>query len=486
MADNNALAVSEPEVMQEEQNVMELTPNIKQYKCMLSKKPYVAYGGARGGGKSWLIDVKACLLCRRFKRPNRFSPGIKVCIVRRTLEDLRENHIEPLKIMLSGIAKYNKDERKFYFKNGATIKFAYYDNSNDSSHFQGKQFDVVFVDEATQMPAEWLEVIATSVRGVNTFPHRIYFMCNPGGPGHAYIKRLFIDKVYKDDENPDDYEFVQALVTDNTALMAVDSKYINFLNHLPPKLRAAWRDGSWDVYQGMYFETFTNDPEHYQDRQWTHVIAPFPIKSWWPIYRSMDWGYHRPFSVGYYTYNDGTLYRIAELYGVQKSGNESVPNEGVKWVPERVFAEIQQMEREHPLLRGKEIQGVADPAMWDAQYGKSIAATAEKYGIYFEKGDHERIPGWMQCQYRLMFDAEGFPRFYVFNTCREFIRTIPTLMYDEHKTEDIDTEGEDHAADEWRYMCMKFMIEGEPPMKNYRPRFGSDPLNQYGGKKWSG
>lgn len=480
-----ALLLSEEEEQQEEENILQLTPNIKQYKCMLSKKPYIAYGGARGGGKSWLIDVKACLLARRFKRTNRFSPGIKICIVRRTLEDLRENHIEPLKIMLQGIATYNQQDRKFYFKNGATIKFAYYDNENDRDHFQGKQFDVIFVDEATQMPPEWLEIIASSCRGVNHYPHRLYFMCNPGGPGHQYIKRLFIDKNYKDDENPEDYEFIQALVTDNTALMEYDSKYINFLNHLPPKLRKAWRDGSWDVYQGQFFETFTNDPEHYDDQQWTHVINPIPVPKYWPIYRSFDWGYNRPFSAGYYTYYDGTLYRIAELYGVQYSGNEAVANTGVKWPPQKVFAEMQKMEREHPLLRGREITGVADPAIWDAQYGESIADTAEKYGIFFEKGDHERIPGWMQCQYRLMFDDVGYPRFYVFNTCREFIRTIVTLQYDEHKAEDIDSDGEDHAADEWRYMCMKFLIEGEPPKYQTRPKFGADPLNMFGGNnKW--
>lgn len=170
---------------------------------------------------------------------------------------------------------------------------------------------------------------------------------------------------------------------------------------------------------------------------------------------------------------------------MQYSGSEAVANTGVKWVPQKVFAEMQKMEREHPLLRGREITGVADPAIWDAQYGESIAETAEKYGIFFEKGDHERIPGWMQCQYRLMFDDMGYPRFYVFNTCKEFIRTIVTLQYDEHKAEDLDSSGEDHAADEWRYISMKFLIEGEPPKLVRRPMFGSDPLEQYGGaRQW--
>ena len=475
--------MSEAAVMEAQENVLIIKPNIKQLRCMQSRKQYIAYGGARGGGKSWLIRTKSSLAAKRYGRPNMFKPGIKICIVRRTIEDLRENHIEPMKIMLNGLAKYNQQERTFYFPNGATIKFNYYNCDADKDHFQGKEWDLIFVDEATQMQSEWLEVIATSCRGVNDFPHRVYFMCNPGGPGHAYIKRLFIDRVYKDDENPEDYEFIQALVTDNTALMAVDQKYLNFLNHLPPKLRAAWRDGSWDVYQGMFFETFTNDPEHYDDKRWTHVINPIKVKNYWPIYRSFDWGYNKPFSCGWYTVDDdGVIYRIAELYGVQKSGNESIANTGVKWVPERVFAEIQQTEKEHPLLAGREISGVADPAIWDAEYGKSLALTAEKYGIYFEPGDHKRIPGWMQCQYRLMFDTEGYPMFYVFNTCREFIRTIPTLQYDEHKTEDLDTDGEDHIADEWRYLCMKFLIKPEPERIEIPPMFGADPLNQMGGK----
>lgn len=464
-------------------NVYTIKPNIKQLQAMLSTKQYIAYGGARGGGKSWLIDVKACLMARRYGRPNSFRPGIKICIVRRTLEDLRENHMEQLKIMLTGLAKYNKDERKFFFPNGATIKFNYYDNENDKDHFQGKEFDVIFVDEATQMPGEWLEIIGTSCRGVNSFPHRVYYMCNPGGPGHEYIKRLFVDKVYKDDENPDDYEFIQAKITDNTALMAVDSKYLNFLNHLPPKLRSAWRDGSWDIYSGMFFETWTNDPDHYDDKRWTHVINPIPIRKHWPIYRSFDWGYNKPFSCGWYTVDDdGVIYRILELYGVQKSGNESLADTGVKWPPEKVFAEIQRIEHEHPWLAGRDISGVADPAIWDAQYGKSIAETAQvKYGLYFEPGDHARIPGWMQCQYRLMFDDLGYPRFYVFTNCKEFIRTIPTLQYSEKIPEDLETKQEDHIADEWRYMMQKYVITPYLEEAKPQPAWGVDPLNMFTG-----
>ena len=135
-------------------------------------------------------------------------------------------------------------------------------------------------------------------------------------------------------------------------------------------------------------------------------------------------------------------------------GGTALANEGLKWPPDKVFAEMQRMEQQHPLLAGREIRGVADPAIWDAEAGISIAETAMKYGIYFDKGDHARNAGWMQCHYRLAFSEDGYPMFYVFNTCKEFIRTIPTLQYDEHKPEDLDSDGEDHAADEWRYFCM--------------------------------
>lgn len=454
------------------------TPTPKQLKFINSKKRHVGYGGARGGGKSWSVRAKSVLLAGKY-------PGIKILIVRRTYPELINNHINPLRDLLGRNVPYNKQEKVFTFPNGSTIKFGYCNADNDVLQYQGAEYDVIFLDEATQLQEEWISKIIACNRGVNDFPKQIYYTCNPGGVSHAYIKRLFVDKQYKGTENPDDYEFIQALVTDNKALMESDPEYVNQLKNLPPKLRKAWLEGSWDIFEGMYFEEFRDDPEHYLDRQWTHVIEPFKPRSYWPIYRSFDWGYRRPFSMGYYTMDpDGVLYRIAEFYGVQKMGGESLANEGLKWSPDRVFAEIQRFEREHPFLEGREITGVADPAIWDAESGVSYAETAMKYGIFFTKGDHKRIPGWMQCHYRLQFDDEGYPRFYVFNTCKDFIRTIPTLQYDEHHVEDIDTDGEDHIADEWRYMCMSRPIEPMVPEEEYQPMWGANPLDQtFGGRK---
>ena len=154
------------------------------------------------------------------------------------------------------------------------------------------------------------------------------------------------------------------------------------------------------------------------------------------------------------------LYRILELYGCGDS-----PNEGIRWTPDQQFREIARIEREHPWLRGRYIQGVADPAIWDASHGESIADTAAKYGLMFMPGDNQRIPGWMQCHYRLQFDREGYSRMYVFSNCKAFIRTIPLMMYHKHRPEDLDTELEDHAADEWRYLCMSCPVAPLRPVE---------------------
>ena len=230
-------------------------------------------------------------------------------------------------------------------------------------------------------------------------------------------------------------------------------------------------DGKWDVFQGQVFQEFTNDPAHYQDRRFTHVIAPFDIPREWRVYRSYDFGYAKPFSCGWWAVDhDGVIYRILELYGC--TGEADV---GVRWTPERQFAEIRRIEDTHPWLKGREIQGVADPAIWDTSRGESIYETALRHRVFFTRGDNRRIPGWMQLHYRMSFDEQGYPMLYVFSGCRAFIRTIPELLFDQTDAEDVDTRQEDHVADESRYFCMSRPI---PPQKRDTGLpLRADPLN---------
>lgn len=436
----------------------------KQTLFLKDKHRHIAYGGARGGGKSWAVRTKSKLLAFRY-------PGIKILIVRKTYKELQNNHIEQLTAELAGFAKYNRSDKMFRFPNGSTISFGYCANEGDLGQYQGAEYDVVFIDEAGQLQESWIRKINLCVRGTNGFPKRTYYTLNPGGPGHAYFKRVFVDRNFNPDEDPNDYFFIQAKVEDNKVLMDTQPDYLRELENLPPTLRAAWKDGRWDVYEGQFFEDFRDDPEHYQDRRWTHVIEPFEIPDGWTICRSYDFGYGKPFSCAWWAVDyDGTIYRIMELYGCTRT-----PNEGVKWTPDKQFEEIHKTEMQHPWLKGKTIIGVADPAIWDASRGESVADTAARYGVFFTPGDNERIAGWMQCHYRLQFDEDGYPRMYVFNTCRAFIRTIPLLIYDEHRAEDLDTKMEDHVADEWRYFCMSRPIKPIRAVKEQRMLF--DPLD---------
>ena len=434
-------------------------PNDKQKLFLADTHKYIGYGGARGGGKSWAVRVKAILLA--------FSkPGIIQVIIRKTYPELQANHIKPLKAMLPvGSYRYNDSKKEMTFPNGSQILFRYLANDGDLDRFQGTETDILYIDEGTHFSEEQFKMLIPCVRGVATrkedkFPKRVYITCNPGGVGHQWVKRLFVDRNYQSNENPDDYSFIQAGVRDNKALMEQQPEYIQQLEGLPPKIREAWLEGSWDVYMGQFFEDFYNFPDHYQDRRSTHVIDPFEIPDSWEIYRSFDWGYAKPFSCGWWAVDhDGVIYRILELYGCTKT-----PNEGVKWTPDQVFAEIHRIEMEHRWLKGKNIRGVADPAIWDAESGESIAERAAKHQVFFTKGDNKRIPGWMQMHYRLAFDKNGFPMMYIFSNCKAFIRTIPLLQYDDHKVEDLDTDGEDHVADEARYFCMSRPIKPRAAM----------------------
>lgn len=426
---------------------------------MHAKQRRIAYGGARGGGKSEALRAKCSLLGLRYS-------GIQILLVRRTFPELRENHILPLSKMLKGVAEYKDSTKEFLFPNGSRIKLGYLASERDALQYQGQAYEVIAMDEATQFTEEQYQALTECNRLSGNmdedFVPRMYFTCNPGGVGHAWVKRLFVDKVYKDNERAEDYAFIRASVYDNEYIVKNNPEYIANLEALPPKRRKAMLDGDWDVFEGQFFEEFRDNPEGYNTHEWTHVINPFPIPAHYRIYRSFDFGYNKPFSCAWFAYSpDGVLYRILELYGCTNN-----PNEGVRWHPDKIFQEIARIEREHPYLSGKMIQGVADPACWKAESGESVADVAERHGVLFDKADNARITGWLQIHNRLAFDSQGRAKLYFFNTCKAIIRTMPLMLYDSRVAEDLDSSLEDHACDELRYMCMRFLV---PPRTDVSP-----------------
>lgn len=371
--------------------------------------------------------------------------GIRILIIRRTFPELIANHIKPLRLLLKcgtkdAIAKYNDSRKEMRFPNGSEILFGYLASENDADRYQGLEVDVLFVDEATQLSEDQIKKLTACVRGVNSFPKRIYYTCNPGGKGHAYIKRIFIDKDYISVERPEDYSFIQSRVYDNLALMESYPEYVHELESLPEALRKAWLEGDWNAFIGQVFAEWRNDPQHYQDRRWTHVIDDFVLDDSCKIFRGFDFGYSKPFATVWLAIDHyGRMFLFKEYYGSTRQ-----PDTGVQMEPREIAQRIKEIENTDPYLKGKSITGIADPAIWQNTTGESISDMMMHEGVYFNKGDHSRLAGLMQLHYRLRFDSMGLPMMYVFKSCVNVIRTLPILIYDEKHPEDVDTSMEDH------------------------------------------
>ena len=459
-------------------------PQPRQLEFMARPEDEALYGGAAGGGKSDALVIEATRQVH--------IPHYKALILRKTYPQLTELIDKSLRYYPSAFpgARYNASEHTWRFPSGAKITFGSMQHSKDKLNYQGKAYDFIAFDELTHFTYD--EYIYLSSRNrPNGAGTRCYIRAtaNPGGIGHGWVKERFItaaepmttiwEKVqvqHPDGKTDTKYRsriFVPSSVFDNQILLDNDPEYLTRLASLPEAERKALLYGDWESYSGQFFTEWRNKPEHYKDRQWTHVIEPFDIPDGWKIYRSFDWGYNKPFSCGWWAVDyDGVAYRILEFYGCTKT-----PNEGIKWTPQQVFAEIHKIETEHRWLKGKKIQGVADPAIFASDVGESIGETASKNLVYFSPGDHQRIPGWMQIHYRLAFDENGYPMMYVFKNCKAFIRTVPTLIFDEHKVEDLDTEGEDHIADETRYFCMSRPIK--PRMAVAPDEYSNSPLKLF-------
>ena len=222
-------------------------PTPKQREFLLDKHKFLGFGGARGGGKSHAIRTLAVMLCYKYA-------GIKILIVRKTYPELQENHIKPLTELLNcygkkeeRFASYNDQKKEIRFPNASSIIFRYLETEKDAERFQGTEVDVLFLDEATQHEYNNVVKLNACVRGVNDFPKLIRYTANPGGAGHQWFKRLFMDRRFEGRERPEDYGFIQSSVYDNKPLLKSDPDYIAQLEALPPHLKEQWLYGDWDV-----------------------------------------------------------------------------------------------------------------------------------------------------------------------------------------------------------------------------------------------
>ncbi len=422
-------------------------PNARQRAFFASEALHTMYGGARGGGKSWAARRKANLLCINYA-------NLKGLLLRRTYRELQVNHILPLQAELNGYARWKESEKAFLYPNGSRLQLGYCACDSDKLQYQVAEYDFIIFEEATNFEESWITFIATALRTTRAdFRPRIYYTCNPGGVSHAYFKRLFIDRQFVEGEDPDDYLYIPATVRDNAVLMERNPGYIKQLEALPENLRRAHLDGDWNVFDGAFFAELRLFAKPLADATMTHVVEPFDIPYSWRIYRSFDWGYSKPSACLWWAVDyDGRAYLADELYTCAARGGTMIPDTGLKWSADQVFAEIHRRESER--FPGRQITGVADPAIWAENGGEPIVAAADRHQVYFDRADHTRIAGWMQVRRRLQFGEDGRPMLYIFSTCKNTLRTLPILQYSARDPEDLDTTEEDHIADALRYFCM--------------------------------
>jgi phage terminase large subunit len=282
-----------------EQKVVNISgvPNPRQKEFFASRAKYTAYGGARGGGKSWALRRKLVGLCLNY-------PGIHCLLIRRTLGELKSNHVVPLLKEYGEFIEFSEGEKAIIFPGGSRIFLGYCSSDRDILRYQGQEYDVIAIDEATQLSEYQFSCFKASLRGVNDFPKRMYLTCNPGGIGHAWVKRLFVDRDFRSTEDSLEYRFIPALVYDNEALLRTDPSYVEQLRALPQRLRDAWLNGRWDVFEGQFFSDFNEE---------LHVIDASSIPKDARRFVAFDYGFDMLALLVLAVGADGMLYVEGEL-----------------------------------------------------------------------------------------------------------------------------------------------------------------------------
>ncbi len=408
-------------------NVIKISgiPNAKQKEFFASRARFTAYGGARGGGKSWALRRKLVAMCLRYE-------GISCLLVRRTLPELKSNHVIPFLREYDGIVSYSESEKALLFSNKSRIALGYCATDRDVLRYQGQEYDVIAIDEATQLSEFKFSVLKACLRGANHFPRRMYLTCNPGGVGHSWVKRLFVDRSFYSGENPDDYNFISARVYDNPCLMDSDPQYVSSLQSLPPRLRDAWLYGKWDVFDGQFFPEFDAS---------VHVCHPSAIPKELKRFAALDYG--------------------LDMFAALLVG---VDTEGGIWVLREIcqpnLTLTQAAGYLASLVNGQSAElAVCSPDLWNRRQdsGKSGFEIMQAcHGVPpMIAADNRRIPGWRVLREYLCAHSPH-PKIRISSDCKELIENLPALLCHPTIPEDASDSPHKitHAPEALRYAVM--------------------------------
>lgn len=413
----------------------------------------VFYGGARGGGKTdgsigdWLSHSAL------------YGEHAVGLFVRRKLVALSEVIARTKQLFYRLGAKYYEQKKEWVMPNGARLKFAYLERDADAEEYQGHNYTRVYVEEVTNFPFPGpVMKLKGTLRSAAGVPCGIRLTGNPGGPGHLWVKERYIKpnplgyQIITETEEVEiepgvfvtasiDRVFIPARLKDNQRLLQSDPGYVLRLRQTGSEtLVKAWLEGNWDSVDGTFFSEFS---------PLKHILhGNLDLPKHLTRFRALDWGSAAPFSVGWYAVSDGSnaiprgaLIKYREWYGW--NGKRNV---GLKMSANSVAQGINKREE------GETVSyGVADPSIFAQNGGPSIAEMMLIEKCNFFRGDNARQAGWEQMRRRLAADP---PLLYFHESCEQTIETLPNLQHDEKNPEDLDTDAEDHAADETRYAVM--------------------------------
>jgi phage terminase large subunit len=386
----------------------------------------IGVGGARGPGKSHAVFAQVALDdCQRVS-------NLKALFLRQTGKAASESFEDLIFKILAGKIKYeyNSSKNTLRFPNGSRVLLGGFENEKDIDKYIGIEYDLMGVEELNQLTKGKIDKLKGSLRTSKpNWRPRMYTSFNPGGIGHQFVKETYVEPFRAKTQGKT--RFIPSNYKDNPNL---NKEYIDYLEGLEGNLGKAWREGDWDIFEGQYFNEWRFDK---------HTCKPFEIPDSWKKFRAYDHGYANNACClwGAIDY-DGNVWIYRELY--------------VKgMIVEDIAKEIER------LSVGEYYEySVADPAIFantgfvDKSGGQTIAETFARNAIMFIPGSNRRVDGWSLMHQYLAWSESKNPKLVFFDTCANAIRTIPTLIHDELKPEDLDTDGEDHAADPTRYLLV--------------------------------
>lgn len=404
----------------------------------------VLFGGAAGGGKSHGQLIDALLYALE-------CPKSSQIIFRSTFADLEKSLIRKSRDLYpTSIATYNDSKHTWKFKNGSIIDFGYIQYEKDVYQYQSAEYDVIRFDELTHFTEfEYLYMISRC-RGANPYPKHVKSSTNPGGIGHTWVKKRFIDigepnkvhecKLSEDNDTLSTRIFIPSLVQDNKFMLEYDPGYVDRLDALPEKEREALKYGNWDIFDGVFFSEF---------KRRIHVVPKFQIPKHWNKYIAFDYGLDK-FAVLFIALDEKNR---AYVYNYIHKEN-------------LIVSEAAQTLKSY--MRGETYKAIFAPGdLWHrhSDTGKSTAELFRNNGLVLSQTSQDRHAGWLAVHEWLKIkttrdEQTGEPisasNLVIFDNVAPLIEYLPAIQIDDKDPNDCATQPHEltHICDALRYFCI--------------------------------